>query len=42
MVQSICCILDALMIEHADKLRVLEKKTAEKKEDSEECENALK
>lgn len=30
------------MIEHGDKLKVLEKKTTEKKEDSEEAENALK
>lgn len=30
------------MIEHGEKLKVLEKKVAEKKEDSEECENQLK
>jgi len=30
------------MIEHSVKLKALEQKCAEKKEDSEECENALK
>lgn len=30
------------MIEHADKLKALEKKAAEKKEESEDAENLLK
>jgi hypothetical protein len=35
-------MLDAMMMEHGEKLKILEKKIIDKKDDWEECENSLK